>query len=102
MARSTEVITGRGVAQPPNFNLRTSHRNQENHYNSGHSETYSSYQTNSQQDIYHTLREKLQSNHEIQKYILSLKKQLQRQRQQSGDYNRANTVGHTEAISSGR
>ena len=99
MARSTEVITGRGVAQPPNFNLRTSHRNQEN---SGQSEIYSSYQTNSQQDIYHTLREKLQSNQEIQKYILSLKKQLQRQRLQSGDYNRANTVGHSQAISSGR
>ena len=109
LARSTEVITGRGVAEPPKLNIRTFQRPDEEYYHHrGHSQAITSYQPNNQRDIYDTLRERLHSNEQIQKYIVSLKNQLRReqtrdrQRLQIGDYNRASSVGYSNGLSGTR
>ena len=105
LARSTylesEVITGRGVAEPPSLNIETYHGNNEEYYYNRprhSSDSYSAYRTNNNRDIYSSLREKLNSNHQMQKYIVSLKEQLRRnqsreqQRLMLRDYSRAGTV----------
>merc|ERR1711953_171879 len=114
LARSTyltsEVITGRGVAEPPRLNIRTFQRNDEEYYRHTHNPAYSQrqYQPSRPRDIYTTLRDKLHSNEQIQKYIVSLKKQLQ-QRDQSRvkqplevrDYNRATSVDLYDGVPRG-
>ena len=113
LARSTylnsEVITGRGVAAPPRLNIRTYNRNDEDYYRHTPSFSQSQYQPSKPRDIYSSLRDKLHSNDQIQKYIVSLKKQLQ-QRDQARvkqpllvrDYNRATSVGIYEGVPRGR
>ena len=118
LARSTflssEVITGRGVAEPPKLNIQTFHGDDEEYYHhrpntnydSLSSDSYTSYQTNDKRDIYNTLREKLHSNEQIQKYIVSLKEQLRRNqnrvRMQMRDYSRATSADITGGIPRGR
>ena len=115
LARSTyltsEVITGRGVAEPPRLNIRTFQRNDEEYYRHTHSPAYNQrqYQPSKPRDIYTTLRDKLHSNEQIQKYILSLKKQLQQRDRsrvkeplQVRDYNRATSVDLYDGVPRGR
>ena len=91
------------------MNIRTFQRPDEEYYHhTGHSQAITSYQPNNQRDIYDTLRERLHSNEQIQKYIVSLKNQLRReqtrdrQRLQIGDYNRASSVGYSNGLSGTR
>merc|ERR1712062_938457 len=106
IARSTyltsEVITGRGVAAPPKLNIRTYNRNDEEYYRHGQ------YQPSKPRDIYSTLRDRLHSNEQIQKYILSLKKQLQQRDRsrvkeplQVRDYNGATSVDLYDGVPRG-
>ena len=120
LARSTyltsEVITGRGVAEPPKLNIRTFNRNDEEYYRHRPNNNYqpgafsqSRHQPSRPRDIYSALKDKLHSNEQIQRYIVSLKKQLQQRDQtrvnqplQVRDYNRATNVDIYEGVPRGR